>query len=161
MIGVVNSSSTFSLAAIQSLQLQANSDYISDLGTLIMDIDFSTHAVGNYTTTMQTDDFMTYNGENLHYNNHDGSSMIGDVATTVYANIVDDGTENVLDVLYDAGGYGYAGGGFLKVNALPKNNRPVEDVNNPSEITLTYNVKFVELAFTFLAIFIYLINEIG
>lgn len=147
MIGFFNSSGSFSLAAINALQDDANSLYIQGVPepslSGIFSIDFSVHPVGNYTEVMQEADFMNYEGEYLHYNNHDGTSMIGGTKTTARANIVDDGTENVLDILYEAGGYGLSGGGLFLMNALPKVGRPAEDVNSPTEITLEYYVKFV------------------
>lgn len=119
---------------------------IGPIGTKIFDIDFSRATIGAYTADMQEADFQNYDGESLHYLNHDGSSMIGD-SSDLWENrvsIVDDGTENVLDVLYTANEFGYGtASGFLQVCALPKVGRPVENVNNPTEITLMYSLKFV------------------
>lgn len=122
----------------------STTDYSSTLGQKIFGIDFSQHPVGGYTAAMQESDFQYYGGEYLHYKNHDGSGMIGSPASWSSVSIVNDGGENVLSVKYKANEIHYANNtsGFLQVNALPKNNRPAVDVNNPKEITLVYYLKF-------------------
>ncbi len=140
--------SILSLSIIEEASNQIVSETVSSgdtvFGQKIFAVDFNQHAAGAYTAKMQESDFQYYNGEYLHYKNHDGSNMIGGPSDWSSATIVDDGGENVLRVKYAANKIHYASGtsGFLQVNALPKNNRPAEDINNPKEITLVYYLKF-------------------
>jgi len=113
----------------------------ASLGKKIFEIDFNQHSTGTYTTAMHKQDFYTYQGEDLYYKkNHDGSWMYGTDGLN-NTSIIDDNNEKVLRVQYNKGRI-HPTNGFQSLAALPKNNRPVEDVNNPQEVTLVYSVKF-------------------
>jgi hypothetical protein len=119
------------------------------LGQKIFTIDFNKRSVGIYTEAMHRQDFYTYQGENLYYENHDGTFMYGNNGPGQTLSIVKDGNEKVLRVLYKKGQIGtgtypnkstYTG--FQSLAALPKKNRSKEDINNPKNVTLVYYVKF-------------------
>ena len=112
-----------------------------ELGQKIFEIDFNRHSAGAYTKAMHKEDFYTYKGEDLYYKkNHDGSWMYGADGLN-NTSIVEDNNEKVLRVQYDKG-HVHPTYGFQSLAALPKSNRPVENVNNPQEVTLVYSVKF-------------------
>jgi len=112
------------------------------LGKKIFEINFTRHPVGIYTVQMHEEDFRTYEGENLYYQNHDGSWMYGTDGPGNTVSIVEDENEKVLQVLYKKGEIHLGNSGFQSLAALPKNNRPKEDPYNPQEVTLIYYVKF-------------------
>jgi hypothetical protein len=125
------------------------SDTGTNLGKKIFEIDFNKHSVGKYTKPMHKKDFYTYNGENLMYKNSDGTWMYGSSGPGETLTIVNDGGEKVLRVLYKKGRIGLGTypqtdtyTGFQSLAALPKKNRPKEDIYNPQEVTLVYYVKF-------------------
>lgn len=124
-------------------------DYSKTLGKKIFEIDFNKHPTGTYTKAMHKQDFFTYQGENLHYRNHDGSWMHGASGAGQTLSIVKDNNEKVLRVLYKKNKIHLGNWkdpktftGTQSISALPKKTRPQEDINNPQEVTLMYYVKF-------------------
>jgi len=138
------STSSGTSASTSNSTSKSTSNVVSNLGKLIYSIDFNKYSTGMYTNTMCKEDFFAYKGENLHYRNHDGSWMLdckrGPGNST---SIISDGNEKVLRVKYEANSIHATGSsGFIAEAALPKNDRPKEDINNPQTVTLTYYVKF-------------------
>jgi hypothetical protein len=127
-----------------STQTNTTNNVVTNLGKLIYNIDFNKYSTGSYNNDMCTKDFSSYNGENLHYRNHDGTWIYECSGPNGGAtSIVSDGNEKVLRVKYKANSIHATGSsGFLAEAALPKNDRPKEDINNPQTVTLTYYVKF-------------------
>ena len=117
-------------------------DDSSTLGTKIFEVNFNKHTTGLYSKEMHKQDFRTYQGEDLYYKNHDGSWMYGTDGPGKTVSIIQDGNEKVLRVHYKKGQIHLGNSGFQSLAALPKKNRPKEDVNNPQEVTLVYYVKF-------------------
>ena len=122
----------------------------TDLGKLIFDIDFNKRSVGKYTLEMGKEDFYKYKGENLYYKNADGSWMYGMDGVGYSTSIVQDDDEKVLRVEYPKGRFdlgnmndkAHTYTGMQSLAALPKKNRPKEDVNHPQTVTLIYYFKF-------------------